>query len=98
LFPAQTFLIHGDGKPARRLKELEQEIAKLKRLVADLSLGKLVLKDIASGILARSQLRVTNPASVSASASFQKCSRTKARFLVPILDFSHALQTCSLLV
>ena len=35
---------------ARRLKELEQENAKLKRLVADLSLDKLVLKDIASGL------------------------------------------------
>jgi putative transposase len=34
---------------ATRLKELERENAKLKRLVADLSLGKLVLKDIASG-------------------------------------------------
>jgi len=34
---------------ARRLKELEQENSKLKRLVADLSLDKLVLKDIASG-------------------------------------------------
>ena len=34
---------------ARRLKELEQEISKLKRLVAELSLDKLVLKDIASG-------------------------------------------------
>ena len=34
---------------ARRLKELEQENAKLKRLVADLSLDKLVLEDIASG-------------------------------------------------
>ncbi len=34
---------------ARRLKELERENAKLKRLVADLSLDKLVLKDIASG-------------------------------------------------
>jgi transposase len=34
---------------ARRLKELEQENAKLKRLVADLSLDKLVQKDIASG-------------------------------------------------
>jgi transposase-like protein len=33
----------------RRLKELEQENAKLKRLVAELSLDKLVLKDIASG-------------------------------------------------
>ena len=35
---------------AKRLKELEQENAKLKRLVAELSLDKLVLKDIASGI------------------------------------------------
>ena len=34
---------------ARRLKELEQETAKLKRLVSELSLEKLVLKDIASG-------------------------------------------------
>ena len=34
---------------ARRLKELEQENAKPKRLVAELSLDKLVLKDIASG-------------------------------------------------
>jgi transposase len=34
---------------ARRLKELEQENAKLKRLVAELSLDKWVLKDIASG-------------------------------------------------
>src|ERR1035441_9898377 len=34
---------------ARRLKELEQENTKLKRLVSELSLEKLVLKDIASG-------------------------------------------------
>jgi transposase-like protein len=34
---------------ARRLKELESENAKLKRLVANLSLEKLVLKDIAEG-------------------------------------------------
>jgi len=34
---------------ARRLKELELENAKLKRLVASLSLEKLVLKDIAEG-------------------------------------------------
>ena len=34
---------------ARRLKELEQENAKLKRLVAELSLDMLVSKDIASG-------------------------------------------------
>jgi len=34
---------------ARRLKDLEQENAKLKRLVSELSLEKLVLKDIASG-------------------------------------------------
>ena len=34
---------------ARRLKELEQEKAKLKRLVANLSLDNLVLKDISSG-------------------------------------------------
>jgi len=34
---------------ARRLKYLELENAKLKRLVANLSLEKLVLKDIAEG-------------------------------------------------
>jgi putative transposase len=34
---------------ARRLKELEQENTKLKRLVSELSPEKLVLKDIASG-------------------------------------------------
>ena len=34
---------------AKRLKELEQENAKLKRLVANLSLDNLVLKDLASG-------------------------------------------------
>ena len=34
---------------ARRLKELEQENGKLKRLVAELSLDELVLMDIASG-------------------------------------------------
>ena len=34
---------------AQQLKELEQENAKLKRLVSELSLEKLVLKDIASG-------------------------------------------------
>jgi putative transposase len=34
---------------ARRLKELEQKNAKLKRLVSELSLEKPVLKDIASG-------------------------------------------------
>ena len=36
---------------ARRLKDLEKENARLKRLVADLSLDKQVLKDIASGDL-----------------------------------------------
>lgn len=34
---------------ARRLRALEQENSKLKRLVANLSLDNLVLKDIASG-------------------------------------------------
>ena len=34
---------------AKRLKELEQENSKLKRLVANLSLDNLVLKDIAEG-------------------------------------------------
>jgi putative transposase len=34
---------------ARRLKELESENSKLKRLVRELSLEKLILKDIASG-------------------------------------------------
>ena len=38
-----------EGGQARRLKEMEQENAKLKRLVSGLSREKLVLKDIASG-------------------------------------------------
>ena len=36
---------------ARRLKELEKENIRLKRLVADLSLDKAILKDAASGNL-----------------------------------------------
>ena len=36
---------------ARRMKDLERENARLKRLVADLSLEKQVLKHIASGNL-----------------------------------------------
>jgi putative transposase len=36
---------------AKRMKDLERENAHLKRLVADLSLEKQVLKDIASGNL-----------------------------------------------
>jgi cell division protein FtsB len=34
---------------AKRMKELEKENGKLKRLVADLSLDKQILKDIAEG-------------------------------------------------
>ena len=34
---------------ARRLKELEKENARLKKLVADLSLDKAILKEAASG-------------------------------------------------
>jgi transposase-like protein len=40
-----------DLDQARRMKGLEKENARLKRLVADLSLEKQVLKDIASGNL-----------------------------------------------
>jgi putative transposase len=36
---------------AKRMKELERENIRLKRLVADLSLEKQVLKDVASGNL-----------------------------------------------
>jgi putative transposase len=36
---------------ARRMKDLEKENGRLKRLVADLSLEKQVLKDIAEGNL-----------------------------------------------
>ena len=36
---------------AKRLKELEKENARLKRLVADLSLDNSILKDMASGNL-----------------------------------------------
>lgn len=34
---------------ARRLKELEQENARLKRVVADLSLDNLILKEVSAG-------------------------------------------------
>ena len=34
---------------ARRLKELEKENARLKRVVADLALEKQVLRDVAQG-------------------------------------------------
>jgi hypothetical protein len=36
-------------KQARRLKELERETSRLKRLVADLSLDNQILKEAASG-------------------------------------------------
>jgi transposase-like protein len=36
---------------AKRLKELERENARLRRLVADLSLEKQILKDVAAGNL-----------------------------------------------
>ncbi len=42
---------------AKRLKELEKENGKLKRLVAELALDKQILKDIAEGnLLARSDV------------------------------------------
>ena len=34
---------------AKRLKEMEKENARLKRLVADLSLDKAILKEVAEG-------------------------------------------------
>jgi putative transposase len=40
-----------DLDQARRMKDLEKENSRLKRLVADLSLEKQVLKDISSGNL-----------------------------------------------
>jgi putative transposase len=40
-----------DLDQARRMKDLDKENARLKRLVADLSLEKQVLKDISSGNL-----------------------------------------------
>ncbi len=39
----------GQRLQAKRLKELEKENGKLKRLVAELSLDKQILKDIAEG-------------------------------------------------
>jgi hypothetical protein len=43
--------VHGGLKmdQAKRLKELEKENGKLKRLVAELALDKQILKDIAEG-------------------------------------------------
>jgi len=40
-----------DLEQARKMKDLERENARLKRLVADLSLEKQILKDISSGNL-----------------------------------------------
>ena len=40
-----------DIEQAKRFKELERENARLKRLVADLSLEKQILKDVAEGNL-----------------------------------------------
>jgi len=40
-----------DLDQARKMKDLERENARLKRLVADLSLEKQILKDISSGNL-----------------------------------------------
>ena len=50
--PEQTFYrwkkVYGGLEPsqARKLKQLEEENAKLKRLVADLSLDKIMLQDV----------------------------------------------------
>ena len=41
----------GAVEQAKRLKDLERENARLRRLVADLSLEKQILKDVASGNL-----------------------------------------------
>jgi len=43
--------IYGGMKvdPAKRLKELEAENARLKRAVADLTVDKLILKEVAEG-------------------------------------------------
>jgi len=40
-----------DVDQAKRMKDLERENVRLKRLVADLSLEKQILKDVASGNL-----------------------------------------------
>ena len=40
-----------DLEQARKMKDLEKENARLKRLVADLSLEKQILKDISAGNL-----------------------------------------------
>src|SRR5215218_10415969 len=46
---------------AKRLKELERENARLRRLVADLSLEKQVLKDVAAGNLFSIRGSLINP-------------------------------------
>lgn len=42
---------------ARRLKQLEEENAKLKRLVADLSLDKIMLQDVLKKVVRPSRRR-----------------------------------------
>jgi putative transposase len=46
---------------AKRLKELERENARLRRLVADLSLEKQVLKDVAAGPEGQRQQNLVQP-------------------------------------
>src|ERR1700759_2192994 len=66
---------------AKRLKELEQENAKLKRLVANLSLDKIVLEDFARGNFearngggVRSSMRVRSMGSVSGERAIWRSS------------------------
>jgi hypothetical protein len=61
---------------ARRLKELEQENAKLKRLVAELSLDELVLKDICLGKLLSPERR---PCAVTHALEAHGMSERRAR-------------------
>ena len=52
--PVRSNRVHTSGlevDQAKRMKELERENVRLKRLVADLSLEKQILKDVAAGNL-----------------------------------------------
>ena len=49
VLPLAPGVRRAEGHQAKRLKELEQENARLKRAVADLTLDKLILQEAAKG-------------------------------------------------
>ena len=67
---------------AKRMKELERENQRLKRVVADLSVEKQVLKDIASGRLLGRVMGFRNAAPVASSLNRVERSGISPRFVL----------------